>query len=81
MNNFYILISIIWTITGCIGIVETIIYRKSKKRLEANMPTSDFQRFYVYKLHRRLERILLITCRICNVIWFITLFYIWRQTK
>jgi len=81
MNNFYILISIIWTITGCIGIVETIIYRKSKKRLEANKSTSDFQRFYVYKLHRRLERILLITCRICNVIWFITLFYIWRQTK
>lgn len=81
MNNFYILISIIWIITSCIGIVETIIYRKSIKRLEANKPMSDFQRFYVYKLHRRLERVLLITSRICNVIWFITLFYIWRQTK
>lgn len=73
METGFIITSVVWSICGMAGIIEVLIYKKNRKRVENGEAVTRFQESHVYRIHDKAERILSRACNLCCILWWIFL--------
>ena len=77
MEICFVIVSVVWSICGMTGIIEVLVYRRSRKRIEGGENVTRFQKSHVYRVHYKAERILSRACNLCCILWWI--FFILRM--
>lgn len=73
MEIGFVITSVLWSICGIIGIIEVLIYKRNRKRVERGETVTHFQESHVYRIHYKVERIISRACNLCCILWWIFL--------
>lgn len=73
MEKCFIITSVVWSVCGIIGIMEMLIYKRNRKRVENGLTLTRLQESHVYRTHYKMERIISHTCNLCCILWWMFL--------